>query len=342
MRHGKVRHFFAAILLLAVVVALLVGVQALVQRTTGHSLAEIATAPIGAPLGKPMAEAKKSDPTGTSVPVVAMVPMTGGSAKADKSTGDQDVQGAVEPPVAANTGGPPEDPMTVGSVPDKQAPKVAPTPQPQDPNAPAIALEPKLRDTAAPDSAIPASKVDTIKVDAAIAKAPPASADPIGAKIDATFAMQEGSSVVGGGQAPGLRIALDASQITALLKAGKIVIIATDTAGIDAYFLDSPGGGFRPIGNLDSRTISSRYLPINDPGLVAAWSIRLGPLPGHQFNFGLRFTSIFDRAILKQQFASLADQHIDFAKALADKQRVVTDGHVGQDLTFVVDSVKVE
>ncbi len=342
MRNGKVRHFLAAILLVAVGIAVVVGAQTLLERRTGLKLVDAMTKPIGDYLDRPPSKAKNDGTTEVSVPVVAMTPMTGGAAKPEKGVADPNAESASTVHPATPATAPVPSATSTVTTSGVQTQKVPPAPQVEATNSNAITLEPKVQDMAASGLTSPTSKANPDNASGPAAKALNEAGASPRATTDSAFSMQEGNAVVGGSQAPGLRIALNASQIEALLKAGKVVVIATDEKGTDAYYLGSPDGGFRPIADLDASTISERYLPIEDAGLVAAWSIRLGALPGHQFDFGLRFTSGFDRAILKQQFAKLAVQHIDFQKALADKQRVVTDGHLGKDLGFVVDHVKVE
>lgn len=158
----------------------------------------------------------------------------------------------------------------------------------------------------------------------------------------ARLGMQPGAVVANGRQAPALTLALAPSQIRDLVAAGKCVVVVENEQSREVFFLDRPDGAFRPINELAVASVSERYVPVSDPGLISAWSVRLGHLPEYQFTFGLRFTRGFDEAILERQFASLAARGIDFDQALVAHRVVTTHGKIGPGLAVAIERVSVE
>jgi hypothetical protein len=334
----KTGYVLGATLLLLLFAVFIGATQEIFRRATGRDLASVLTTPIGASLGE-AAVAKADDAAGVAISHVTITPMTGGGATAGTAAREPGASGPHESAEPAATNAPNGQDKLASNSSSGHAPE--PIEQEQA-SSQVVTLE-----SAAP------RKTLTDLIEQASNQSSPASEDPSTARkpvaaasndtmIHAAFGMQDGAVVTGGQQAPGLRIVLEPAQIDALLKAGKAVAIAFDESENEASYLDSPGGEFRPIANLDSTRMSERYLPITDAGVIAAWSVRIGAPPDRRFTFGLRFTQTFNQDILTRQMNGLAGHQINFDQAVADHRRIETEGHFGQDLGFVVDQILVD
>jgi hypothetical protein len=154
--------------------------------------------------------------------------------------------------------------------------------------------------------------------------------------------MQPGVAVANGRQAPALRLTITSNQVLKLVAAGKGVVVVQNEDHQEVFFFDRPDGVFRPIRELAVAYVSERYVPVVDLGLTSAWSVRLGLLPGHRFNFGLRFTRAFDETVLDRQFASIVAHGIDFDQALSAGKVVTTHGNVDAGLAVSIDRVSIK
>lgn len=157
-------------------------------------------------------------------------------------------------------------------------------------------------------------------------------------KLAAPFAMQIGSVIPNGRQAPGLAVTLTVLQIKQLIAAGRAVAVAENANGEALAFLSGRQNRFRPIAELGEMALSERLLTVDDAGLVAAWSMMsLDVAWKRPVAFGLRFTNEADADIVTAQMIALTARGIDFGEALRQNRPIVTHGHFDEALTFNVD-----
>ena len=133
---------------------------------------------------------------------------------------------------------------------------------------------------------------------------------------------------------------LTTTQIKQLIAAGRAVAIAEGTTGQALAFLSGPQSRFRSITELGTIALSERYFAVDDPGLVAVWSMMsLDVVARRPAGFGLRFIKDADADILTAQMNALTTQQIDFSEAMRQNRRLVTHGHFDEALVFIVDRI---